>query len=139
MEKWKSVDFNPNYEISSTGSIRNKTTGKLLKVATNNFGYHLVCLSNKNKKQTSYIHRLVAEAFVETTLDKRTSVVNHIDGDRSNNIVDNLEWATYADNAYHGKARLKVKAQEVTDILELFENMELEQIDKVLAYARSIA
>lgn len=139
MEIWKLVKSAPNYEISNNGSVRNTKTGKVLKIATNNSGYHLVCLSYKNKKQTAYIHRLVAEAFVTTDLDIRTSVVNHIDGNKSNNAIKNLEWATYAENAYHGKARVKVKAKEITDILELFERMELEQIDKVLSYARRIA
>ena len=139
MEIWKLIKSAPNYEISNNGSIRNTKTGKILKIATNNSGYHLVCLSYKNIKQTAYIHRLVAEAFIATDLDTRTSVVNHIDGNKSNNSIKNLEWVTYAENAYHGKARVKVKAKEITDILELFERMELEQIDKVLSYARRIA
>ncbi len=139
MQIWKLIKSAPNYEISNDGSVRNTKTGKMLKIVTNNNGYHLVCLSYKNKKQTAYIHRLVAEAFVVTDLDMRTSVVNHIDGNKSNNTIENLEWATYAENAYHGKARVKVKAKEITDILELFEKMELEQIDEVLCYAKKIA
>jgi hypothetical protein len=139
MEIWKTVKSYPNYEVSSVGSVRNTKTGKNLKVATNNCGYQLVCLSNKNEKQTSYIHRLVAETFIDTNLDTRTSVVNHIDGDRNNNSIDNLEWATYSENAYHGRAQVKVKAKEITKLLKLFENMELHQIDDVLAYAKNIA
>jgi hypothetical protein len=139
MEVWKLIKSAPNYEISNKGSVRNNKTGKVLKITTNNNGYQLVCLSYKNKKQTAYIHRLVAEAFVATNLDMRTSVVNHIDGNKSNNTIKNLEWATYAENAYHGKARVKVKAKEIIDILELFERMELKQIDEVLSFARRIA
>jgi hypothetical protein len=139
MEIWKTIKSAPNYEISSNGSVRNTKTGTMLKIATNNHGYHLVCLSYKNKRQTAYIHRLIAEAFVATELDMRTSVVNHIDGNKSNNTIENLEWATHAENTYHGRARVKVKAKEIIDILELFERMELEQIDKVLSYAKRIA
>ena len=139
MEIWKPVKSAPNYEISNNGLVRNTKTGKMLKIATNNHGYHLVCLSYKNKKQTGYIHRLVAEAFIPTDLDTRISVVNHIDGYKSNNSIENLEWTTHAENTYHGKARVKVKAKEIINILELFERMELEQIDKVLAYAKRIA
>ena len=139
MEIWKPVKSSPNYEISNNGSVRNINTGKVLKIATNNHGYHLVCLSYNNKKQTSYIHRLIAEAFVPTDLDTRTSVVNHIDGNKSNNVIENLEWTTHAENTYHGKARVKVKAKEIIDIIELFEKMELEQIDMVLDYAKRIA
>ena len=139
MEIWKPVKYAPHYEISNAGLVKNTKTGKMLKIATNNHGYHLVCLSYENKKQTSYIHRLIAEAFVPTNLDPRTSVVNHIDGNKSNNVIENLEWTTHAENTYHGKARVKVKAKEIIDILELFESMELEQIDKVLDYAKRIA
>jgi hypothetical protein len=138
MEMWKTVESSPNYKVSNFGSIKNTKTGKMLKVATNNSGYKLVCLSTENKKQTGYIHRLVAEAFIDTNLDTRTSVVNHIDGNKSNNIIENLEWATYAENAYHGKARLKVKAKEVTELLELLEQMDLDQINKAVTYCKQL-
>ena len=138
MEIWKTISSSPNYEVSNFGSVRNIKTGNILKVATNNFGYKLVCLSNKNKKQTGYIHRLVAEAFIDTNLDTRTSVVNHIDGDKSNNNIKNLEWATYTDNAMHGRIRLKIKAEQATLLLELLEQMELDQIDKVVKYCKAM-
>ena len=138
MEIWKTVKSSPNYEVSNLGSIRNNKTGNVLKVATNNFGYKLVCLSNKNKKQTGYIHRLVAEAFIDTDLDTRCSVVNHIDGDKSNNAINNLEWATYTDNAMHGRVRLKIKAEQATILLDLLEQMDLDQIDKVVKYCEGI-
>jgi hypothetical protein len=138
MEIWKTVESSPNYKVSNSGSIKNIKTGRILKVSTNNSGYNLVCLSTENKKQTGYIHRLVAEAFIDTNLDTRTSVVNHIDGDKNNNNIENLEWATYAENAYHGKARLKVKAKEVTELLELLEQMNLDQIDKAVTYCKEL-
>lgn len=138
MEIWKNIESSPNYEISNLGSVRNIKTGNVLKIATNNSGYKLVCLSNKNKKQTGYIHRLVAEAFIDTNLDTRISVVNHIDGDKSNNAINNLEWTTYTDNAMHGRARLKIKAEQATILLDLLEQMELDQIDKVVKYCKGI-
>lgn len=138
MEIWKTINSSPNYEVSNLGSVRNIKTGKILKVATNNSGYKLVCLSNNNKKQTGYVHRLVAESFIKTNLDTRTSVVNHIDGDKSNNTIKNLEWATYTDNAMHGRARLKIKAEQATVLLDLLEKMELDQIDKVVKYCKGI-
>jgi len=138
MEIWKTIESSPNYEISNLGSVRNTKTGNVLKVSTNNYGYKLVCLSNKNQKQTGYIHRLVAEAFIKTNLDTRSSVVNHIDGDKTNNSIKNLEWATYSDNAFHGRIRLKIKAEQATELLNLLEQMDLKQIDKVVKYCESI-
>lgn len=138
MEIWKTIKSSPNYEVSNFGSVKNTKTGNILKVATNNYGYKLVCLSNKNKKQTAYIHRLVAEAFIDTELDTKTSVVNHIDGDKSNNSIKNLEWASYTDNALHGRARLKIKAEQAAILLNLLERMELDQVDKVVDYCKRI-
>ena len=138
MEIWKTIESSPNYEISNFGSIKNTKTGNILKVATNNYGYKLVCLSDNNKKQTGYIHRLIAEAFINTNLDTRASVVNHIDGDKTNNTIKNLEWATYSDNAIHGRIRLKIKAEQATDLLDLLKQMDLDQIDKVVKYCKSI-
>ena len=138
MEIWKTIESSPNYQVSNLGSVKNTKTGKTLKVVTNNSGYNLVCLSNKNKKQTGYIHRLIAEAFIDTNLDTRISVVNHIDGNKTNNTIKNLEWATHADNVYHGRARLKVKAKEVTDLLELLEQMDLDQIAKAVTYCKNM-
>jgi hypothetical protein len=138
MEIWKTIESSPNYEISNLGSVRNTKTGNVLKVSTNNYGYKLVCLSNKNQKQTGYIHRLVAEAFIKTNLDTRSSGVNHIDGDKTNNSIKNLEWATYSDNAFHGRIRLKIKAEQATELLNLLEQMDLKQIDKVVKYCESI-
>ena len=138
MEIWKTIESSPNYEISNFGSVKNTKTGNMLKIATNNYGYKLVCLSDKNKKQTGYIHRLIAEAFNNHNLDPRTRWVNHIDGDKTNNTINNLEWATYSDNAIHGRARLKVKAEQATDLLVLLEQMDLDQIDKGVKYCKSI-
>jgi hypothetical protein len=138
MEIWKIVKSAPNYEVSNLGSVRNTKTGKTLKIATNNSGYKLVCLSHRNQRQTGYIHRLVAEAFIKTDLDTNTSIVNHIDGDKSNNTIENLEWSNYSENAYHGKARLKVKAKEVSELLEILEKMDLCQINKAISICKSI-
>ena len=139
MEIWKTIESSPNYEVSNFGSVRNITTGKILKIATNNHGYKLVCLSNKTKKQTGYIHRLVAEAFIDTNLDTRISVVNHIDGNKNNNSIKNLEWASYSNNVKHGRARLKIKAEQASVLLNLLEQMDLDQIDKVVKYCKNIS
>ena len=151
-EIWLSVKGYDSYEVSNCGDVRskNRTTvssngithtykSKDLKVSINRYGYYYVDLyANGNKKKIT-VHRLVAEAFIDTDLDPRTCVVNHIDRDKNNNNIKNLEWATYTENAYHGKARLKVKAKEVTDLLDLLEQLDLDQINKVLAYAKRLS
>lgn len=57
--------------------------------------------SLSQKRKDRYVHRLVAEAFIPNPHGKRT--VNHIDSDRSNNCIDNLEWATHKENLLHAE------------------------------------
>lgn len=100
-------DF-PSYYVSDNGEVyskkyhyrRNKDCHliKLKPIAQNN-GYYSVALW-KNKKPTSIlIHRLVAETFIPNPENK--ACVNHIDGNKHNNCVSNLEWNTYSENNLH--------------------------------------
>lgn len=112
-EIWKDIkDYEGFYQVSNYGRVRsldrtvyfrNKKgsrdyIGKILKQKYHN-DYAMVNL-NKNKDLKSlYIHRLVAEAFIENT--RNVNVVNHIDGVKSNNHLENLEWVTSAENKAH--------------------------------------
>lgn len=72
---------------------------KKLAPVDNGLGYKMVTLTKNGRHLQKYIHRLVAEAFIENPLGLRE--VNHIDGDKSNNSVSNLEWITHRDNIMH--------------------------------------
>lgn len=98
-EEWKDIPEFSNYQISNLGFIRNKKTGRILKSATNGSGYLGCSLSNKGKKSTKKIHRLVAEMFLTKTEDNQE--VNHIDGNKLNNRLDNLEWVSKSANIKH--------------------------------------
>jgi hypothetical protein len=99
-EIWKTIEEFPNYEVSIFGNIKNKTTEKLLKLQKNYSGYLKVSLRNNNKKSFSCIvHRLVTKAFIQNPENKPT--VNHIDRNRSNNHIHNLEWSTMSEQNYH--------------------------------------
>ena len=102
-EEWKDLVYMgvsyPEYEISSYGKLRNKATGKVRSTKITK-GY-VSCNINRTKSGKPktvgvYIHRALAEAFIPNPLNKKT--VNHIDCNRSNNNVSNLEWATYREN-----------------------------------------
>lgn len=95
-EVWKAIKDFDNYEVSNTGKVRNKDTGNVLKPWIINSGYKQVGIP----KQSGLVHRLVAEAFI---LNKDTSknVVNHIDNNKLNNTVDNLEWVDQKGNIAH--------------------------------------
>lgn len=88
-----------NYEICSNGEIYSFYSKRFLKLKKEVTGYLRVCLVNKDGKKTFLAHRLVAEAFLEKVIGKE--IVNHVDGDKTNNDVSNLEWATHKENAQH--------------------------------------
>lgn len=95
-EIWKDIDGFPNYQVSSLGRVKNKTYGRLLKPFLVSKGYYSVALYRDNVSHFCYIHRLVGDAFLDKCDGK--TVINHKDGVRTNNIVDNLEWCTQSEN-----------------------------------------
>ena len=97
MEFWKDIKEDPRYEVSNEGRVRNKATGRILIPQLNHEGgYHRVTIQGKHK----YVHRLVADAFYDVALDKYKDV-NHIDGNKTNNTVGNLEVVSRKENIRH--------------------------------------
>ena len=95
METWKVIIEADRYEISNHGRVRKIKTGKILKCC-NHKGYRLFRIKGFRKT----IHRLVAQYFMENINNK--PYINHIDSNRSNNHIDNLEWCTPIENTHHG-------------------------------------
>lgn len=111
-EQWKVIDFASNYEVSNTGFVRNKTTKYILKGRETVNGYLQVSLkiNDKNKFMNKYIHRLVAQFWLDNVDNKKE--VNHIDGNKKNNNILNLEWVTAKENSNH---RVNVLNKKITD------------------------
>lgn len=89
----------PNYTINENGDIFNTLTNKLLKGSISEGGYKYYRLSKDGKKKMFYAHRLVAEHFLENP--NNLLIVNHKDGNKLNNNVNNLEWVTQSENVQH--------------------------------------
>jgi hypothetical protein len=114
--------FNGEYEISSAGRVRRG--GKILKTAIHkDTGYEHLSLSIRNTQITKRVHRLVAQTFLINSSGRRT--VNHKDGIRTNNWVNNLEWATYSENIRYSYDVLglrnhnaKLSDSQVADIVQ---------------------
>lgn len=99
MEIWKEVVDNPNYIVSNTGYIRRKGRD-VNKGYKHRDGYMCADLYQDNERQKKRIHRVVAEAFIPNPDNKPD--INHKDGNKLNNHVDNLEWVTKLENNRHG-------------------------------------
>ena len=97
-EEWKVIEDGATYEISNYGQVRNKTTSKILKPLLLS-GYMVITLKMNNRKTISKIHRLVATQFLVRT--NETHIVNHKDGNKLNNHVENLEWVSPSENVKH--------------------------------------
>lgn len=98
-ENCKIITEYPQYKVSSLGEIYSIRSKKVLKAQKNSNGYLWVQFSVNNKKKNVYIHQLVAQHFIENADGK--TIVNHIDGDKTNNNVENLEWVTQSENMKH--------------------------------------
>jgi hypothetical protein len=100
MEEWRdAVGYEGLYEVSNYGGVRYSDTKTELKGSINSYGYRVFGLRKNGKRKTGKGHRLVAEAFVPNPENKHD--VNHKDGNKSNNFVENLEWATRGENVNH--------------------------------------
>lgn len=100
MEEWKNVPIKgfTSYEVSSMGAVRHN--GKILKQSLSR-GYSAVVLCNNGVRKYFRVHRLVALCFLTCG---EGEWVNHKDGNKSNNAVDNLEWCTPSENQKHSWA-----------------------------------
>lgn len=106
------VGFEGLYNVDIFGNITNIQTQKRLKPHLNDEGYLTVGLTREHDIYTRKVHRIVAEAFIQNPQKKKC--VNHIDGNKTNNNVWNLEWCTHKENNIHaGETGLKRNAIRV--------------------------
>lgn len=112
-EIWKPIAWFPNYQVSNKGRVKNIETGRVLKNGSTPQGYAIVGLYNgdgKPKKIT--VHRLVAQAFLSNP--DNLPHINHIDEDKTNNDVTNLEWCTASENRVHSNHQYSCKINQLS-------------------------
>ncbi len=133
-EVWKPIEnYEGFYEVSNLGNVkrlqsytrhpsgaRKIVRERVLKQANCN-GYRIVMITNKNSRLNKMIHRLVAESFISNPQNKKH--VNHINGIKSDNRVENLEWNTPKENEQHkvhvlGKIKNSLNLKHVSEVKE---------------------
>lgn len=105
---WREHPSRPNVYVSDTGLVAKYQHGRVVLKKQNliNSGYLVVSVGDlgtkRNLNPNVLVHRLVAETFIENDTPEEKRYVNHIDGIKTNNVRDNLEWCSFSENVQHG-------------------------------------
>lgn len=110
MEIWKQTKDYPNYFVSNTGKVRNVENGRELKQTLHHSGYLYVGLRKNHKTKLFFVHRLVAQAFIENPNNYDT--VDHLNGIKTDNRVENLRWLSRSENARRFQVEQKTEEQK---------------------------
>ena len=113
---FKIKGFN-NYEISKLGVVRNYKSGRILKPFADKDGYLKHCLSENNKKKYVFLHRIIAMTFIDNPENR--PCINHIDENKSNNDISNLEWCTVKENNSHGTRTKRASEKCCKSVIQL--------------------
>ena len=129
MEK---VVFN-NYKVNKNGEVFSEKLKRKMKTSINHKGYEQIYLVVDGKKRTTFVHRLVAIAFLPNPLNLKQ--VNHKDGNKLNNNVNNLEWCTDAQNHEHAfKNNLQIRKKIIMKDLQDDKTMYFDSIQACARY-----
>jgi len=132
LEKFVPCKYDKRYLVGNQGTIIG-AKGKNLKHSITKDGYHQVEIRNTTaKRQVKYVHRLVAEHFLANPTCKPQ--VNHIDEDKHNNTVENLQWVTAKENANHGSRNERMSIV----ILQIDSNGNIIEFESIRAAARAL-
>lgn len=105
-EAWRDVPgYEGLYQVSNKGKVYSVRSGTILQPARSGSGYRKINLCRSGASKQCHIHRLVAVAFLPNPENKPH--VNHLNGDKTDNRADNLEWVTRSENQLHCRRELK--------------------------------
>lgn len=106
----------PSYKITQDGKVYSEKSKKFLTNSLSTHGYYKISLCKNEKQKTFKVHRLVAEHFIDNPENRKC--VNHKNGKKTDNRVQNLEWCTFSENTYHAYRtglRIPTKGNQYTN------------------------
>lgn len=113
-----------DYYITENGQVWSKKSNKFLKQSIGRAGYFRVTILNEEGKSIGVnVHRLIAEAFIPNPNPKYKTQVNHIDENKLNNNISNLEWVTPKENANHATRNERISKK----MKKIFQNTEIKR------------
>ena len=117
VETFVKIEGFEKYEVSNLGKVRNIKSGRILKPYLTKKGYLMHLLYENNKQNHLLLHRIIATAFIDNPEEKPQ--VNHIDENKLNNDLSNLEWCTERENAIHGTRTKRVAEKLSQKVIQL--------------------
>ncbi|AIK68578.1 HNH endonuclease [Lactococcus phage phi15] len=117
VETFVKIDGFEKYEVSNLGRVRNIESGRTLKPILNHNGYLKYNLYRHDKRKYLYLHRILATAFIDNPEGK--PCVNHIDENKLNNDLSNLEWCTERENNIHGTRMKRIAEKLFKKVIQL--------------------
>ena len=117
VETFVKIEGFEKYEVSNLGKVRNIKSGRILKPFPNRDGYLGHSLCENNKRKHLYLHRIIATAFIDNPGKKPQ--VNHIDENKLNNDLSNLEWCTAKENLIHGTRTKRAAEKRFKKVIQL--------------------
>ncbi len=137
MEKWKDVfGYEGLYKVSNTGKIFSVKKHIEMKLQLDVYGYKIVTLYKNKKHKTYKVHRLVAIAFIPN--QNKQSQVNHIDENKTNNNVCNLEWCSSNYNANFGNRNKNISKKQKNRIDQVKSVMQITSDGRLVAEFESV-
>lgn len=133
MQNWKFIDgYEGLYKISPTGDVWSCRKNRLKIPSEQNNGYMLVFLVKDGKRKACLIHRLVAQTYIDNPCN--LAEVNHVDGNKKNNKVSNLEWCSRSDNLKH-RARVLGQRGNARAVICVEQGIEFDAIKDAAKWA----
>ena len=133
VETFVKIDGFEKYEVSNLGKVRNIKSGRILKSHLNHNGYLKHSLYKHDKQKELFLHRIIAIAFIDNPGKKPQ--VNHIDENKLNNDLSNLEWCTERENLIHGTRTKRVAEKLSQKVIQLDLNDNILNVFKSMGQA----